>query len=239
VAAFVAVSETVRRALVASGADPARVRVVPSGSDVGALGRVAPAADVGAFAAGLPLAGGVGRLSRRKDWTLFVRAASRLRADGVEARFVLAGEGPERRRLEREVRRSGLDRDFAFLGFRADGEAVVRALDVLFFPSTAEGAPGAVREAMLLGVPVVARDAPGTRETLDGHGVLLPGPDPAEAARSLGALLRDPGRRARLAREARESATRRFDAEANVGGTLAVYREVLGTEPPRAARQGG
>lgn len=233
----IAVSHSVAAVLAWGGVAPHRIRVVPSGSDRAALEKASPARDLIEWAAGRPLVGGVGRLARKKDWPLLVRAAGLARRSGLEAGFVLAGDGPLRPSLEREARRQGAS-NLLFLGHRDDAPDVVRALDVLLHPSLAEGAPGVVRDAMLLGVPVVARDIPASRETLAGHGVLLAGADPQEAWAAIRKLLLDPDRRAAVARAARESARSRFDLAAMIDGTIAVYRELLDW-PSAAGGAGG
>src|SRR6185369_10410222 len=83
-----------------------------------------------------------------------------------EARLVLAGEGPERPRLEEEARRLGIDGRTIFLGHRDDIPTVLAALDLFAFPSLWEGMPMALLEAMLLERPVVAARGVGVDEVV-------------------------------------------------------------------------
>jgi glycosyltransferase involved in cell wall biosynthesis len=81
---------------------------------------------------------------------------------------------------------------------------------------------------MALGLPVVASDIPAHREVLGpvSEG-LVEGTVEAFAAR-LGAILADPGLRARLGAENRTRARSELDVRDMLAGLEAVYRRVLG-----------
>ncbi len=228
VAAIIAVSAAVAHVLRESGIDASRLRVVPSGTNLVTIEGVIPAPDVRALAEGRPLVGGLGKLSRKKDFVLLVEAAHQLKRRGVAVHWVIAGDGPERKRLQERARRVGVKDEISFLGFRPDAEAVIAAFDILFFPSSAEGAPGVVRHAMLLGVPVVARAAAGTLETLGSSGLVWHGSEARKAADLLERLLADPQLAKQLAAQAREEGRRRFDIASTCAATIEVYREILG-----------
>lgn len=132
--------------------------------------------------------------------------------DGVE--LAIAGDGPERARLEREAQR--LRARVSFLGVvRGDLKARwLAAADALVAPSIVlpsgrtEGAPTAVIEAMSAGVPVIASDAGGLPE-LVGHaegGWIAPGARVDRLRDAIGRLASDPALRARLAAGARQRA---------------------------------
>lgn len=135
-----------------------------------------------------------------------------------EARGLVLGEGPMRRRL------AGAPR-LRLLGARFDVAELLAGLDVLVAPSRREGCPLAVVEAFAAGVPVVAYDVPGLRDLLGGWGagILVPECEgPAGLARATRALLRDPGRRADLVRRARAGLWR-FDPSSVARALLAGY----------------
>jgi glycosyltransferase involved in cell wall biosynthesis len=226
--AVIAVSQAVKNALLKARFPAEKIHVVQSGVDLEMLAGVLPAIDIASFKAQYLLISGVGRLSRKKDWATLVRVAARLKRCGRTLRWVLAGDGPERGRLEALAERLNVAEEVRFLGFREDAEAVIRASDLFFFPSRMEGAAGVVRSAMLLGVPVVAADAPGTCETLGDYARLFPLGDVQSAAEAVLDLLDDRERRDSLATRAKEDARQRFDIRATVHGTLEVYRGILG-----------
>jgi len=225
IAAVLAISETVRDVMVRCGFPADRIFVAPSGLDLGALDAAEP--DLALRGAGPgPVVGGIGALSRKKNWTLLLRTAARLRQAAPDLRWVIAGDGPERRRLDGLARELGVSGCVHFLGFRPDALRVLSSLDLLFFPSRMEGAGVTVREAMAMGVPVVAARAPGTVESLDGHGWLVDPDDVEGAARTVRRVLDDPEERTRVAAAARDSARRRFSFDATLTRTLHVYERV-------------
>ena len=89
-----------------------------------------------------------------------------------------------------------------------------------------EGASVTVREAMLLGTPVVAVDAAGTMESLDGHGIGIKPGDVSAAADAVYAVLTDTDKRQSMIAGARRSALARFSFPVTVAGTLAAYRRI-------------
>lgn len=235
-AAVIAISETVKNVFARSGYPRDRIHVVPSGLDVAGLETVAPDPEFRRQFKAPFLAGGVGKLSHKKNWQLLVRVAAEVaRRGGPEVAWCIAGDGPELDELRDLARRLGVGPRIHFLGFRKDATRVLKSLDVLFFPSLMEGASVTVREAMLLGVPVVAANAAGTVESLAGHGWVVNPHDVEGAARSVIEVLTDATRRNEVCRKARALAAERYSIDVTVEGTVRVYEKVL-TEWARKLR---
>jgi len=227
-AGVLAISQTVKTVFKqCTGFPDERLFVVPSGVKVGELDAVERDADFRRhYASGRYLVGGVGKLSAKKNWGMLVATAAMLRERGMEVRWVIAGDGPEQEALAAMIAEQGLQEQVHLLGFRDDATQIIKSLDALFFPSLMEGASVTVREAMLLGTPVVAVDAPGTMESLGGHGVGLKAGDIAAAADAVQAVLTDTDKRQAMIAGARRSALARFSFPVTVAGTLAAYRAV-------------
>jgi len=139
----------------------------------------------------VPVVLAVARLVPQKDYPTLLDAFAEVRRHRA-ARLVILGEGPERPRLEEQVRRLGIAEDVSMPGFCTNPYPAMAATDAFVLSSRFEGSPGALVEAMSSGVPVVATDCPsGPRELLaDGrHGRLVPvGDAPAMATALLDAL---------------------------------------------------
>jgi glycosyltransferase involved in cell wall biosynthesis len=183
----------------------------------------------------------VGRLAPQKGVDVLLRALDLLQH--VEPRVVtwVAGEGPERARLEATARAFTLlpEGRVRFVGHREDVPDLIEAADVLVLPSRYEGLPNVVLEAMQRSRPVVATAAPGTDEVVEGGvtGVLVPVDDAQALARELRDLVRDPARRVRLGEAGRERAGREFGLDAMIGGYAELYERlagVSGRSPVRA-----
>ncbi len=148
------------------------------------------------------------RLRRYKSVDVALRAFARIRERKPSARLLVMGRGPDELRLRRLADRLGLAASVDFTGHMV-WEDLVRTLHrahVFLNPSPKEGWGLTVIEANECGVPVVASDRPGLRDSVrDGEtGLLVPyGDDAAMAAAAL-ELLDDPGRRTRMGAAARE-----------------------------------
>ncbi len=226
--AVIAISETVRQVMVQSSRYPAgQIFVAQDGLDAAVLNAVRPDLEWRQHQGGTVVAGGLGRLAPKKNWAYLVRTAAACRQAFPDLRWVVAGDGPERARLERLARKMGVEDIVHFIGFRADGLRILKSLDLLFFPSLREGASVTIREAMFMGVPVAAMNAAGSMESLDGHGWVLE-PDTIEkAAATVREILADDRKRDAVVQAACESARSRFSFDRTAGDTLAVYRRVL------------
>lgn len=224
--AVIAISGTVRDAMVRSGYPAGRIQIAPSGVDVDALAKIPADPEFRApFGSGF-LVGGIGKLSAKKNWMRMVRAAELLAKESFPAQWVLAGDGPERAELQAAIDQAGLADRFHLLGFRADATRLLRQFDLLGFPSRMEGASVTVREAMVLGIPVVAADAPGVVESLAGHGWIAGGDDPAAMAGAIRQVLEDAPRRQQRIDAARRYAREHYDLDHTVDATLAACAQV-------------
>ena len=197
---FVVISPSTRDDLVARGVPAERIAVALCGLDHGRyrlLGR-ARFAD--------PVIVHLGRLRRYKSVETVIRAMGPIRERLPRARLVVIGEGPHRPLLERETRRLGLAEAVEFRGY-IGGEELVEFLNrahLLVNPSPKEGWGLTVVEANACGLPVVASDRPGLRDSVrDGEsGILVPFGDPEAFAEASLRILGDPALWERLSRGA-------------------------------------
>jgi colanic acid/amylovoran biosynthesis glycosyltransferase len=100
----------------------------------------------------------VGRLNAVKDHAFLVVACARLRDHGLDFQCVIAGEGPERRRLASLIRQNRLQDRVTLLGHvrREQLDSLYRQSDVVVVTSRSEGLPLVLMEAMALGGLVLA-----------------------------------------------------------------------------------
>ena len=148
--------------------------------------------------------GFVGRLDRAKGADLLVEAAALLRDEKASYRFVVVGDGPERRHLEQRIRRAGLERIVVLAGLRENAAAVMRAFDVGVVPSRREAFGIAALELMRMCVPVIVAPVGGLPELVrDGAtGVVLPQRAPKAIAQAIQRLAADSALRDTLVRNA-------------------------------------
>jgi glycosyltransferase involved in cell wall biosynthesis len=103
-----------------------------------------------------PLVGMVCRLSPEKGILEAIAMVERFRSRGKALQLWIAGDGPFRSEIEKEISRLGLCANVRLLGQLADARVFYQALDVFLLNSIREGLPNVVLEAMALEVPVVA-----------------------------------------------------------------------------------
>jgi glycosyltransferase involved in cell wall biosynthesis len=174
---------------------------------------------------GLPVVLTCARLDEQKGHDVLLRAAARL----PEVAFALAGEGPERPRLEALADELGIADRVLFLGYRTDIPELLAACDVFALPSLYEGSSLAVLEAMAARRAVVSSAIGGTDELVDDgeDGILLPPGEVEPLVAALRQLLADGGRRESLGRRARERVEADFTPAAMRGRIVAIYEELL------------
>jgi glycosyltransferase involved in cell wall biosynthesis len=236
---IIAVSEAIRRDLIARGLDPGRVVTVHSGIDPARFARgdrrrlrLSLPSPGDRWEPGACLVGTAGHLAPHKGFDRFLEAARLVAAELPDARFVIVGGGEEGPGLARLAAGLGLADRIVFAGFRDDMPDVYAGLDIFVSASTSgEGSPAVLKEAMAAGVPLVAAALAGVEEIVeDGRcGLLAPPGDAGALARSIVLVARDRDLGRRLAAAARERVGR-FTIERMVDGTASIYRDLLGRE---------
>jgi sugar transferase (PEP-CTERM/EpsH1 system associated) len=158
------------------------------------------------------LIGTVGTLYWVKDPEALLKAAAIVLGQRDDVRFIWAGGGPLKERLETRAGELGIDGRVHYLGSRDDIPDILSALDIFVLPSLIEGLSYSILEAMAIGLPVVATDVGGNSELVcDGAtGFLVPKGDPEALAGSLLRLIPGAPLRARLGREARRRVEEKF-----------------------------
>lgn len=229
-----AVSGAVRDAWAAVGLRRDRIAVVHNGVEVAPTGAGPEAGgavrrELG-LAADTPLVVAVSVLRRGKGLDVLLEAVPAVLAAHPGARFVVVGDGPDRRRLEERAAAAGLGEAVAWAGFRRDVPAFLGAADLFVLPSRDDAFPTVLLEAAAGGVAVVASRAGGVPEIVEdgATGLLVPPGDPEALARAVSALLADPAARRSLGRAGRLRAEERFSTGAWLGRLEAVYGEALG-----------
>lgn len=183
----------------------------------------------------------LGRLVWYKGVALLVEAMI-----GLDADLVVAGDGPERPRLERLAASLGLRRRVRFLGEVSDAQrsAWYRRADVFVLPSVcrAETFGIAMLEAMAAGTPVVSTEV-GTGTSWVNQagetGLVVPPRDAAALRTAVGRLLDDDELRRAMGEAAARRARERFGKAAMLDGLAAAYAAAVDPAPVGAAPDPG
>ncbi len=178
---------------------------------------------------GLLRVGMIARMnSAAKNHRGFLRAAARIAARFPDVDFVLAGDGPLLKDLEREAKELGLESRVSFLGDRRDISAVLASLDISVMPSSSESLSNVIIESMAAGLPVVANRVGGNPELItEDRGILVAAGDDQALAEAIERLLRDAPLREKLGRNARQFAQANFTIEQMQQRHQELYTELL------------
>ncbi len=173
----------------------------------------------------------VGRLAAEKNLDVLIRAFNAAHeALGSRACFVVAGEGPWSRQIGERLpwasRLGFLDRDRL--------AALYASADVCVLPSQTETCGLVALEAMASGVPVIAADAGGLRESVvhGVNGLCVASDDPVAFASAISALVHSLPTRLRMGAQARLTAVGR-DSSIEDDELHDQYARILGREPER------
>ena len=162
----------------------------------------------------------VGRLVSAKGQATLLYALQQLRRWGINARLVLAGDGPDRGRLQRLSQQLQLQQAVEFLGVVSQQQVLehLGKADVFVLPSFAEGVPVVLMEAMMAGVPCVSTRITGIPELIESgvSGCLVTPGSVAELAQTLKQLANDGSLRRQLAEGGRSRVCHSYNLEANL-----------------------
>lgn len=225
---LIAVSDHIRRRLVACGLDEHRITTQYIGVDTTVftppVGRPREANLIVA----------VGRMVEKKGFAELLDAFGPVLETLGSARLVLLGDGPLRPRLTESARRWGPSVEFHGPVAPAEVRAWLQRATVLAVPSVtaadgdAEGLPTVVLEGMACGVPIVATDHAGIPEAVVAGvtGELVPERDVSALAGSLIGLMQNADRRATYAAQGRARAVSMFDVVKCTAQLEDLYRSV-------------
>lgn len=235
--AVLTVSALLRDYAVSLGVEPGRVHVVPNGVDTERFKPDAPDPEVRRrwnLGDG-PVLGFVGGLRPWHGVDALPALLDGLSERYPKARLVIAGDGPLRGELERDLRERGLERNAVFTGWLPHEEVapLIRQFDVALAPYPRPEhdfyfSPLKLFEYMACGVPVVATSLGQIPEVVrDGEtGLLCPPGEPDALVRACDRLLSDPGLRSRIGKAAAREVHDRYTWDRNAERVVELARSL-------------
>jgi glycogen synthase len=172
----------------------------------------------------------VGRLVPEKGLPVLLQAAQILKSQANRFEILLVGDGPERRKLETLIQKSGLQEIVRGTGF-LNGAALAKQLGrvhVVVMPSAWEETAGlAAIEQMMRGRLVIASRIGGLGEIVGEAGLTFEAGDAQELAQCLQRVLQNPALIESLGHAARDRAQTLFLRESMLASHAGIYGEVL------------
>jgi glycosyltransferase involved in cell wall biosynthesis len=172
--------------------------------------------------------GTVGRLAPIKGHRYLIEAAKYVVQKFPETRFIFLGDGELLDEFRSLVVGLGIEDNFLFLGWRSNVAEILSIFDIFVFPSLNEGMGKAVVEAMSLGKPIIASSVGGLKDLIsDGrNGILIPQADSTILSIEIAALLSDPTKRERIAREGKRM-SQQYNSEIMVEKIEQLYKSLM------------
>ena len=173
---------------------------------------------------GVPVVGVIMRISEEKRPFLWVEIAQRVARQVTDAHFLIVGNGPMREHVE-DTARKVLPGNIHFTGHEDNAPMALAAMDIFLLTSRFEGLPNVLIEAQAMGVPPVAINVGGAKETMiNGEtGWLVASSAARIVANKVVSLLSDKSALSTASCRAREFARSQFGVERMIEQTLCAY----------------
>jgi glycosyltransferase involved in cell wall biosynthesis len=242
--ALIAMSRAINGELLELGVEPRRIARIPMGIDIHRF-RPAPAGlkrlrrEQFGLMGELPTLIFVGAITPRKRPHLIVEALGSLRTQGVEAQLVLAGPTPQpdyAAQIKSRAKELNVEPLVHWVGHVTAIEQVLQASDVFLLPSSSEGMPAALVEAMACGLPAIVTRISGCEDLVadDVNGYFVAA-DVGEIAASIKSYALDSALCERHGDRAREGIESMCSNETVLGAYLKVFDAIQHGRDPEAA----
>jgi glycosyltransferase involved in cell wall biosynthesis len=149
--------------------------------------------------------GSIGRLSKEKEYSSLINAFYQVKGDLINPRLVILGEGPERGRLEKQIKQLALNDSVKLPGYKESVENYLSAFGIFVLNSSTEGLPLTILEAMKAGTPIIATKVGGIPEILEDNkeALLISSGDFSALTNSIRILALDEDLRRRISEQAK------------------------------------
>jgi sugar transferase (PEP-CTERM/EpsH1 system associated) len=171
--------------------------------------------------------GAVGRLDPIKNHHGLLMAVQSLQASGHKVRLVIAGDGPERSKIQNLLHTS-FDPAPLLLGACTDVEQLYRCFDLFVLNSFAEGMSNTLLEAMASGLPTICTAVGGNVELVADHerGILVDPGDDVALAEAIRGYMTSPEMAKRHGSNGRSFIARHFSLEQMIQRYVGLYESV-------------
>jgi sugar transferase (PEP-CTERM/EpsH1 system associated) len=175
--------------------------------------------------------GNVARFSPPKDHENLIRAFKQVLQSVPAAKLLLIGDGPLEYKIKSLVSKLGLGNQVKFLGRRRDIPGLLKTFDVFVLPSSSEGLPMAILEAMASGLPIIATNVGGNPEVVinEETGIIVPAKNPGALAEATCRLLSNRNEARNMGVRGQNRVKGYFTFEAMAREYAAIYESLLNT----------
>ena len=213
--------------------NPHRIISIPTGVDTEAFNPDMEHVDIRKelnLKPSTPLVGAVSVIRSWKGLDYLVKAVPLILKKLPDARFVIAGDGPYRKTLEKTIKETGTGDKVYLLGHREDIVSVIHSIDVLVHPSYAnEGVPQTILQAMAMKKPVIASNLPALKEVVieEKTGIIVPLKNPDKISEASVRLLCDKELSKQLGESSRKLVVSKYSFAGMLDKLEALYARTI------------
>lgn len=236
-AQIIAVSETVKREIIEQGAMANKITVVYNGIDLDDDKHNKSSIEIReefGLEQNQQIIGEIGRLCKTKGQHILIEAVAKVIKKLPQTIFMIIGEDLEQggnyeKNLKRLANNLGVAQHIIFTGYRSDIMDLMHAFDLFVLPSSAEGLPVTILEAMAAKRPVITTPVGGNSEiVIDGEtGTLVPPEDPDKLAEAIIHHLENPKISKEMGREGYNRVIKDFNISKMLEKVFSLYDLVL------------
>jgi len=135
-------------------------------------------------------------------------------------KFLVVGEGRERKKLEKLIKKYYLEDDFFLAGAIPNAYKYLKAFDIFVLPSVKEGFPWTILEAMVAEIPIIATKVGGVPEILEDSstgsgqaGIIVEPKNPKQLAEAIQKLIENPDLRKKFSQKAKRRVKEKFSLD--------------------------
>lgn len=230
---IIAVSDEIAAEMVRMGLPSEKIAVIDNGIDLRRFSKTEKNEQLRksfGFDTNSKMIGTVASLTEEKGHLYLLKAAKEILFIHPEARFLIVGDGVQRRQLEEKVSELGLLGKVIFTGSRRDIPEILSTLDMFVLPSLKEGLPMALLEAMAARLPVVATNV-GAVPKVIAHketGYLVQPRNTESLCAAVCELLSDTTKAVSIGLQGRRRVENQFSSKAMTERYFEVYTKALG-----------
>ena len=173
--------------------------------------------------------GSVGNLYKTKGFIYLIEAIKQLIDEGIDAKAVIIGEGPERQNLENLISKHNLKNKIILAGRIQQAAELLSAFDIYVCSSIKEGLSYTIIETMLNGLPIIATKVGGNPELIEEGktGFLIEPQNSLALSNKIEEIINTSDLQQELSTKARIKAQEEFNLEKMVKKTKEVYNSLL------------
>lgn len=170
-----------------------------------------------------------GRFTLQKGFTYLLKAIPDVIKKFPECHFILIGDGFLMNEFKNLVKKSGIEKNVIFTGYRKDILEIFSICDLIVVPSLFEGMPNIVLEAMAIRKPVVGSYIPEIKEIMkDGeNGFLVPVKTPDVISEKIIVLLQNTELRKKMGESGYETIKEKFNLKGMVEKYERIYMKLI------------